>query len=104
MQQHLSPRTQVGVTLGVNGGDARFMRSWFGVPVGSPSGLAAWSPGAGAYQTVLAFDLTRALSPHWLLVGHAQWSRLEGEARRSPVTQRPDAAQASIGLVYRTRP
>jgi outer membrane scaffolding protein for murein synthesis (MipA/OmpV family) len=42
-----------------------------------------------------------ALSRHWVILGAARVSQLQGDARRSPLTVEPTGYSVSVGLAYR---
>lgn len=69
--------------------------------VTSASPLPAFDPKAGLYSVDAGVDVMVALSRHWVAVGGVSVSQLQGDARRSPLTQRASNYGASIGVAYR---
>ena len=100
---NLTPDTKVGMGMGAAFGDGTYMRSHFGVPVSaaSSSPLPAFKPSAGLYGVDLGVDVMTALSRHWVVLGAARVSQLQGDARRSPLTVQPVGYSISVGLAYR---
>ncbi len=88
-----------GVTL-VN---ERHNASFFGVSASeaTSSGHKAYAPGAGVQDVYLGARWNWALSPSWMLVSGARVTRLQGDARQSPLVQRPTNVSISSGLAYR---
>lgn len=80
------------------------MRSEFGVPL-TPDRVAAGLPGhrprAGLFQTGVGLDLTHSISEHWVAFGGIGYTRLQGDAARSPLVHRRGGFTASIGLAWR---
>ncbi|MBP6598532.1 MAG: MipA/OmpV family protein [Giesbergeria sp.] len=99
----LTPATKVGVNMGAALGDGTYMRSHFGVPVSAAasSPLAAFKPRGGLYGVDLGVDMMTALNPRWVAFASAGVSQLQGDARRSPLTQRATNYGVSVGVAYR---
>ena len=100
---NLTPDTKIGMGVGAAFGDGTYMRSHFGVPVwaASSSPLPAFKPRAGLYGVDMGVDVMTALNRRWVAFASAGVSQLQGDARRSPLTQRASNYGASIGVAYR---
>lgn len=99
-----SQQTTVSFGVGAGFADRQYLRSHFGVPAsaaaaGSP--LPAFDPKAGLYTVDAGVDVMVALSRHWVALGGVRVSQLQGDARRSPLTEQPLGYSASVGLAYR---
>ena len=104
---NLTPQTRFNVGAGAAFGDATFMRSQFGVPDSAPgqgSALAPFTPGAGLYNLNAGMGVMTALSRRWVVFGAVTLSQLRGDARRSPLTVRPNSYSATAGIAYRCCP
>ncbi len=100
----LPPGTELALVAGVQLADATYMRSFFGVPTalaGVTTPLPAFRPHAGLHSAEVGLDWRQNVSHHWVLLGGVRYSQLHGDARRSPLTVKPDNYSASVGLVYR---
>jgi outer membrane protein len=88
-----------GVTL-VN---QHYNASYFGVSASEAlsSGHPAYAPGSGVQDVYVGARWNWALSPSWMLVSGARVTRLQGDARNSPLVQRPTNFSISSGLAYR---
>lgn len=89
--------------IGLSGGDAQNMRSYFGVPasVASSVGKTAYEPGAGLRDAYLNVGVRHALDKHWFVFGSATASRLLGPAADSPLVQKPGNHSVSVGVAWR---
>lgn len=65
------------------------------------SGNAPYAPGSGLKDVYLGARWNWALAPGWVLTSHAQASRLHGDARRSPLVERPTNLTVSTAIAYR---
>jgi outer membrane scaffolding protein for murein synthesis (MipA/OmpV family) len=99
----LTPKSEWYVGSGMTWTDARYMKSYYGVPPGSGSnsGQAAYTTGAGPMNARVGIGFTAALTSRWILFGGAGATRLLGYAADSPMTLRPASAAVSLGLAYR---
>ena len=88
-----------GVTLVDRAHNARF----FGVTQAESerSGFVAYAPRGGVRDVSLSLGWNWALSPDWMLASSVRASRLLGDARRSPIVERPGSVSVSSGLAYR---
>jgi outer membrane scaffolding protein for murein synthesis (MipA/OmpV family) len=96
-----------GFSAGVVGeaswADARSNRTMYGITVqqAAISGLAAFSPGSGLLSASLGLIWSYDLARHWLLVGNLEGRRMEGDAARSPLTEKRSNLYATVGAAYR---
>ena len=97
----LTEQTKVVFGAGASFGDRKYLGSHFGVPPGSASPLPVFEPGAGLYSVDAGVEVMSALSRHWVILGAARVSQLQGDARRSPLTVEPTGYSVSVGLAYR---
>lgn len=79
--------------LQLQGGNASYMRSYFGT--------ADYQPGAGARDIATGVSCNQLVTAHWILFGSAGVGRLMGPAADSPLNQRRNNYAMSIGLAWR---
>lgn len=82
-------------------GNSRYERAWFGVSpqAALASGLPEYRPRGGFDAAGAVAGLQLALGNNWGVFGYAQYRRLIGVARRSPIVTRLGSAnQFSAGL------
>lgn len=65
------------------------------------SGNAPYAPGGGLKDVYLGARWNWTPAPGWVLTSHAQASRLQGAARRSPLVERPTNLTVSTAIAYR---
>ena len=91
---HAGPRAEFG--------DARFMRTYFGVTPqeASASALAAFRPGRGAYSVGFEIGAYQPLNEDWGITAALRYDRLRGDAARSPIVRQGsrDQVTATLGL------
>lgn len=85
--------------------DSDYVRTYFGVsPAASAaSGLPVYNPSGGIYGIGVTSAFNHELGGHWGVLGYASYTRLVGDARRSPIVQQlgsPDEFSAGLGLSY----
>lgn len=101
---NVTQQTRLNFGVGASLGNATFMRTQFGVPASAASqgsALAPFAPGGGLYSVDAGMGVITALSRHWVAFGNLGFSQLRGDARRSPLTVRPNTYSASAGIAYR---
>ena len=83
-------------------GNARFMRSYFGVTdaESAASGLAAYRPSGGVHSVGVELGMYQPLSDDWGITGTLRYDRLRGDAGNSPIVRQGsrDQVGASIGV------
>lgn len=91
-----------GLYASLTGGDARYLRSHFGVPEGHPR-YAAYEPGSGLRDLRIGLTMQRRLDARgrWLLFGQANAGQLLGPAADSPFVRQRLSAGLAIGVAYR---
>jgi MipA family protein len=65
------------------------------------TGLPAFEPRAGYTDAGFGLGLTTTLGPRWVFFANTSWSRLLGDAARSPLTLDTQSRFTSMGLAYR---
>jgi outer membrane scaffolding protein for murein synthesis (MipA/OmpV family) len=96
-----------GLSAGVVGeatwADAKANAAIYGITARQAviSGLPAYAPGGGLLSTSLGLIWSYDLATHWLLVGNLEARRLQGDAVRSPLTERRSNTWATMGAAYR---
>ena len=65
------------------------------------SGNPMYAPGGGLKDVHLGARWNWTLAPGWIVTSHAQASRLQGDARRSPLVERPTSLTVSTAIAYR---
>lgn len=98
-----SPTLEWASGIGVSGGNAQNLRSYFGVPESAvaASGKPAYDPGAGLRDLHAGVSFTRPLSKHWFAFGGVGASRLLGPVADSPLTQQRNGSYANFGVAWR---
>jgi MipA family protein len=90
---HAGPRAEFG--------NARFMRTYFGITTAEESpALTAYKPSGGLYSVGFAIGAYQPLSADWGITGSVRYDRLRGGAAASPIVRQGSRNQmtASIGL------
>ena len=101
----ISEHTYWDASAGLGWSNATARQTSFGIRPedAAEAGRAPYAIGAGWDSAALAWNLTSALSEHWVVWGGLSVSQLQGAAARSPLVGRRTVASASIGLAYRDR-
>lgn len=86
-------------------GDARFERSYFGVSpeVSLATGLPVYRPNSSFHAAGAVAGLQYSIGKDWGIFGYAEYQRLLGDARRSPIITRygsPNQFSAGIGISH----
>jgi len=79
-------------------GNARFMRSYFGVTPheSAASGLAAYRPGGGLQSLGAEIGAYQPLTADWGITGALRYDRLLGDAAASPIVQQGSRNQMTV--------
>jgi outer membrane scaffolding protein for murein synthesis (MipA/OmpV family) len=82
---------------------AKSNQSFYGVTseLSASTGLPAYAPGGGLLYTTGGLLWEVDLSKSWIVVGNLEARRLQGDAARSPLVERPTSRYASASLAYR---
>lgn len=99
----LGERSEWSAGVGLNFGDRRHLRSYYGISAqaSESSGLVLYRPGASATHLYGGLGLTTALGPHWVAFASLGMSRLLADAAASPLTERVSGVTGALGLAYR---
>lgn len=98
-----SPHHRVALAAGVSVVNRSYNTSFFGVTPDEAirSGNRAYAPGAGLNGASAGVRWHWSLTPSWLLINNVQATRVLGEARKSPLVERPNGFVVSTALAYR---
>ena len=90
----------VGEATWANG---RSNRAMYGITPeqAAVSNLPAFTPGGGLLSTTLGLIWSFDLAAHWQLVGNLEGRRLQGDAARSPLAEKPANVYATVAVAYR---
>ena len=94
---------RLSVSLGATVVNRAWNQAFFGVGESDHlvSGNPRYAPGGGVKDVFVGARWNWALSPAWMLTTGARVARLSGDARRSPLAERPTQTSISTGLAYR---
>ena len=94
---------RLAVSLGATVVNSAWNQTFFGVSESDHlrSGNPRFAPGGGVKDVFAAARWNWALSPNWMLSTSVRVARLAGDARRSPLAERPTQTTVSTGLAYR---
>ncbi len=103
MATEYSPHHKLSVSVGINLVTRKYNAAFFGVTPEEAlaSGHPVYQPGGGLRDYYVGAGWNWALSPSWMVTSAARLSRLRGDARHSPLVERPTNFSVSSGLVYR---
>jgi outer membrane scaffolding protein for murein synthesis (MipA/OmpV family) len=92
-----------GVYTQATWGDAKAADALFGVPLAQAAsmGLPPFQAGSGWLFTSLGLLWSVDLGPRWIVVGSFESRRQQGDAERSPLTERSTNGIVSAGLAWR---
>ncbi len=98
-----SPHHRVALAAGVSVVNRSYNSSFYGVTQGESlrSGNRAYAPGAGLNGASAGVRWHWSLTPSWLLINNVQATRVLGDARKSPLVERPTGFLVSSALAYR---
>jgi outer membrane protein len=87
---------------GLTWADRKYTQTFFGIDAeqSARSGLAAYSPGGGAHSARFTLGADYRLSPNWALGSRVTTSRLRGDARTSPITEREHQTSFTAFATY----
>lgn len=102
-RDRLTQHSEWSAGTGLSFGNARHMKTYFGVSdaAAQTSGLAAFEPGAGVKDLSLGIGVTTELTSRWIGFAGVGASRLLGDAAASPLTKRSTTTSANVGIAYR---
>ncbi|MFC0250806.1 MipA/OmpV family protein [Massilia consociata] len=99
----VAPHHTVSVSAGLGFVNRAYNQSYFGVTAeqSANSGNPAYRPDGGLKDVRLGARWNWTLSPSWMLTSTVQASRLAGDARHSPLVERPTNVTVSTAFAYR---
>lgn len=99
----IAPHHRLSLAAGLTLVNRSHNASFFGVTKQESGfgGHPVYAPRGGVKEVSLAARWNWALSPAWMLASGARVARLQGDARHSPLVQRPTDVSISTGLAYR---
>jgi len=94
---------RVSVSAGLSFANADYNAAFFGVDEFDSlrSGKPVYRPGGGLKDGHLGLRWNWDLTPSWMLTTNLQVKRLAGDARRSPLVERPTNTAVSAAFAYR---
>jgi len=103
LAMQLAPHHTVSVSAGLSFANRAYHQSYFGVTAAQAdsSGNPAYRPDGGLKDVSIGARWNWALSPSWMLTSSVQVSRLAGDARHSPLVERPNNVTVSTAFAYR---
>ncbi|KFI05548.1 MipA/OmpV family protein [Massilia sp. BSC265] len=103
LAMQLAPHHTVSVSAGLGFANRAYQQSYFGVTPeqAMSSGNRLYRPDGGLKDVRIGARWNWALSPSWMLTSSLQAVRLAGDARRSPLVERPDNVTVSTAFAYR---
>ena len=99
----LGAHHRVSVTAGLSVANGAYNEAFFGVgPLDSlRSGNPVYRAGGGLKDAHLGARWNWAFSPSWMLTSQVQVKRLAGDARHSPLVERPTNLTVSTAIAFR---
>lgn len=94
---------RISVAAGLSFVNAGYNKAFFGVDRNDSllSGNPVYRPGGGLKDGHLGLRWNWDLAPSWMLTSNLQVRRLAGDARRSPLVERPTNVTVSAAIAYR---
>ena len=98
-----SPSTTWSVNGTLTAGDARYMKSWYGISdaASARTGRPVYEPGAGLRDVALSAGFRSEIEDKWIVLGGASVSRLLGPAAGSPLTESKTQWGIRVGVARR---
>jgi MipA family protein len=99
----LGARHRFSTTVGLTLANGDYQQSYFGLDAqaAQASGIRQYRIGAGLKDVHAQLRWNWILSPEWLVSSTLRVSRLQGDAARSPLVQRPAQVGLGAALAYR---
>jgi outer membrane scaffolding protein for murein synthesis (MipA/OmpV family) len=99
----MEPHHTISLSAGASFVNGAYNRSYFGVTPSEAfsSGNRVYVPDGGLKDVRVGARWNWALGPSWILSTNVQAARLMGDARRSPLVERPTNVTVSTALAYR---
>jgi len=99
----LAPRWRLGAKASATFANESYLQDYFGVNAAQSArtGYAIYDAGAGLRDIRFGVSLTHAIDQHWLVNLGVDHTRLQGDARNSPIVREADPTTARLGVGYR---
>lgn len=99
----ISTHHRITLSAGITVANREHNTAFFGVTPDEAhaSGFESYAPGGGVRDLTVAAGWNWALTPAWMLATGVRATRLRGDARFSPLVERPTNFSVSTGLAYR---
>ena len=103
LAMRLAPHHTLSVSAGLGFANRAYQQAYFGVSAeqAAHSGNRVYRPDGGLKDLHIAARWNWMLSPSWMLSSSVQGTRLTGDARRSPLVERPTNLTVSTAFAYR---
>lgn len=104
LQENIAPHHTLALSAGVTLVNRAYNRAYFGVTAGEADILGInpqYDPDGGIEDVRVGARWNWALAPTWMVTTGVQASRLMGDAKKSPLVERPTNVSVSTALVYR---
>ena len=103
LAMQLAPHHTLSVSAVLGFANRAYQQSYFGVTPAQAmsSGNLIYRPDGGLKDVRVGARWNWALSPSWMLTSSVHGTRLMGDARRSPLVERPDNVTVSTAFAYR---
>lgn len=103
LAMELAPHHTLSVSAGLGFANRAYQQSYFGVTEAQAlaSGNPPYRPDGGLKDLRIGARWNWALSPSWMLTSSLQATRLAGDARHSPLVERPTNVTVSTAFAYR---
>lgn len=101
----VSRRTNLDFSVGGGWGDARYLRTLYGISpeAAQATGREPYRLGSGWENLRLGAHFETALSTHWVVFGGLDVSRVLGSTARSPLVGRLVTHGLGVGVAYRSK-
>lgn len=88
--------------LGLTWANSRYMQRYFGVSAqqSASSGLRSYTAKSGLRDARVSLNLNWQAAPHWMVFGGIEYSRLQSDAKDSPIVQKATQRQIMLGTAY----
>jgi MipA family protein len=99
----VSKSLSLSLTPTISWADAKFTQSYFGVTAAQAarSGFAEFKAKGGIRSVGVSLGANYKVDPNWSVNATASISQLQGDAGRSPLTQKKGQAVAGVGVSYK---
>jgi outer membrane protein len=99
----IAPRWRLGTKVSATFANSSYLQDYFGISAtqAARSGYAVHEAGAGLRDIRLGVSLSHSIDRHWMLNLGVDHTRLQGDARDSPIVREADPTTARLGVGYR---